>query len=243
MSTKKTSACKHCSECIKCSNHCLAKDIPMFSMLEDAELNKISKLIINKNFEKGKVLFLEGELADTLYIINKGKVKIHKYTKEGKEQILFILSEGEFIGALNLLKSGHYEFNAEVLEDSSICILSKQNFDKILLKNPQITLKILEKIHDRLVLLEDLVQTLSTKDIEARIATLLLTLIKDFGCESEEGIILEIPLSREELGNYVGITRETISRKLTSFQDDGLIELVGSKKIIIKDLSKLKKII
>lgn len=242
MSTNNALACKKCSVCKKCLNKCLAKDIPMFSMLEDTELNKISKLIVNKQFEKGKVLFLEGELADTLYIINTGKVKIHKYTKEGKEQILFILSHGEFIGALNLLKSGHYEFNAEVLEDSSICTLSKHDFDKILLKNPQITLKILEKIHDRLVLLEDLVQTLSTKDIEARIAGLLITLIKDFGSESDEGIVLEIPLSREELGNYVGITRETISRKLTVLQDDGIIELVGTKKIIIKDLSRLKKI-
>ena len=126
------------------------------------------------------------------------------------------------------------------MEDTAVCTLTKEDFDKILLKNPEITLKILEVVHDRLVNLENLIQRLSTKDVESRIIGVLLSLIKDFGKEVNEGILLELPLSREEIGNYSGLTRETVSRTLTSMQESGVIELVGNKKIIIKDIEYLR---
>ena len=140
------------------------------------------------------------------------------------------------------MKKGYSEFNAEALEDVNVCILTKDDFDSIVKKNPEITLKMLEYAHDRLISIENLVQTLSTKDVEARLASLLIGFVKNFGQETKEGIILDMPLSREEMANYIGITRETISRKLTSMQDEGIIELVGNKKIIIKRLEDLKNI-
>lgn len=100
-----------------------------------------------------------------------------------------------------------------------------------------------EVIHDRLISLEDLIQNLSTNDVEVRIASMLLNLAKDFGVEGEDGIIIELPLNREYMANYIGITRETMSRKLTSLQDENVIELVGNKKIIIKNKTYFKDMI
>jgi CRP/FNR family transcriptional regulator len=164
-------------------------------------------------------------------------------TKEGKEQILHILSEGDFIGYLNLLKKGKFDFNAEALEDVSVCLLTKDDFDKILKKAPEISLRILENLHDRLVSLESLVQTLSTKDIEARIATLLRGFAKDFGREENKSIVIDLPLSREEMANYIGVTRETMSRKLTAMEEDKVIELVGNKKVVIKNMEALENLL
>jgi len=119
--------------------------------------------------------------------------------------------------------------------------LTKDDFDKLVKKTPEISLRILENLHDRLVSLENLVQTLSTKDIEARIAGLLRGFAKDFGKEEKEGIVIELRLSREEMANYIGVTRETMSRKLTAMEDEGVIKLIGNKKVVIKDVKALEE--
>ena len=226
--------------CESCSGKYCAKKAPIFSMLADDQLAEITRLIVRRKFKKGQVFFLEGDVSDKFYIINKGKIKIYKYTKEGKEQILYILSEGDFIGDLSLLKKSRIQFNAEALETVSVCILAKDDFDKRLRENPEIALKILENLHDRLISMENLVQTLSTKDIEARIAGLLLNFSESFGVQQNGERVIELALSREEMANYIGVTRETMSRKLTSLQDEGIIDSIGNKKIIIKDMDRLK---
>lgn len=227
-------------ECEKCSGKYCAKKVSIFSILQDEQIIKIADTVIHRKYKKCQIIFFEGDISDKLYIVNKGKIKIFKYTKEGKEQILHILTDGDFIGDLSLLKKGKLDFNAEALEDTAICTLAKEDFDNIIAQNPEITFKILEVVHDRLVNLENLIQRLSTKDVESRIIGVLMSFIKDFGKEDKQGILLELPLSREEIGNYSGLTRETVSRTLTSMQDSGVIEIVGNKKIIIKDIEYLK---
>lgn len=226
--------------CNLCKGRYCANKVSIFSVLTEEQLIKLTEKIVHKNYKKGQILFFEGDISDKLYVINKGKIKIFKYTREGKEQILYILSEGDFVGDLSLLKKDEFKFNAEALEDANICVLTKDDFDGIIKENPEIAIEILQVVYDRIVKLENLIQNLSTKDIEARIAGLLLSFVKDFGVRKGDTIELELPLSREDIANYIGVTRETISRKLSSMQDQGVIDLVGSKKIIIKDIEELE---
>lgn len=224
----------HCT-----GKYCVSK-VYIFSTLKEEAFKKISEIIVTRKYKKGQVLFFEGDVEDKLYIVNKGKIKVYRYNKEGREQILYILSDGEFIGDMSLLKKGNFQFNAEALEDTYICTISKDDFDTIITKNPEITLKIMEVLHDRLMDLENLVQNLSTKDVEVRIASMLKTFAEDYGVKNEKGIMIELPLNREEMANYIGVTRETISRKLTALQDEDIIELIGNKKLIIKDLDYIE---
>lgn len=228
--------------CEGCTGKYCARKAPIFSVLDNDQLAEVMSSIIRRKYKKGQIVFFEGDVSDKFYIINGGKIKIFKYTKEGKEQILYILSEGDFIGYLSLLKKGKFDFNAEALEDVNVCMLTKDDFDKLVKKTPEISLRILENLHDRLVSLENLVQTLSTKDIETRIAGILINFAKEFGREDAKGIVIEMPLSREEMANYIGVTRETMSRKLSSMEDDGVIELIGNKKIVIKDMRLLEEL-
>ncbi len=226
--------------CNLCKGRYCAHKVSIFSVLTEQQLAKLTEKIMHKNYKKGQIIFFEGDISDKLYVINKGKIKIFKYTREGKEQILYILSEGDFVGDLSLLKKDEFKFNAETLEDANICVLTKDDFDSMVKESPEIALEILQVVYDRIVKLENLIQSLSTKDIEARIAGLLLGFVKDFGVYRGDVIELELPLSREDIANYIGVTRETISRKLGSMQDQGVIELVGSKKIIINDIEELE---
>ena len=228
--------------CKKCKGRYCASKASIFSILEEPQLKEITDKINGRSYKKGEMIFFEGELSDKLYVINSGKVKIFKYTKEGKEQILYIVSSGDFLGDLSLLKKDEFKFNAEALEDVNICELTKDDFDKAVKQSPEIALKILEVLYERIAKLENLVQSLSTKDIEARISGLLLGLIKDFGIPEDDIIRLELPLSREDMANYIGVTRETISRKLNSMQEEGIIELIGNKTIVLNDLEYLEEL-
>jgi CRP/FNR family transcriptional regulator len=235
----------HCGtkNCAKCTGRYCAKRVSIFSILEEKEISEVVEKITTRRYKKGQMIFFEGDIADKLYIVSSGSMKIFKYTKEGKEQILYILTNGDFIGDRSLLKRGKFDFNAEALEDSSICTLSKEDFDNVVRSNPDIPIKILENVHDRLLSLENLVQSLGTKDVEARIAALILSFTKNFSSQTKEGVLIDLPLSREEMGNYIGMTRETISRKLTSMQEEGIIELIGNRKLLIKNRELLEELL
>ena len=221
--------------CDRCSNQLCASKVPIFSNLDRGELIEIIKMTGHKAFQKGEDVFLEGMEANTLYIINEGKIKLFKYTKDGKEQIFNILSEGDFFGELNLFKDEEYTFNAEAIAPTKLCSLTKENMRDIILKRPEIALKILGIIGDRLSKLETLAANLATNDVDVRIASLIMELKDKYGYETKEGIEIKLPITREEMSNYTGVTRETISRKLKKFEEDGIIKLVGNKKILIVD--------
>lgn len=216
----------------------------MLSGLDETEIDKISAGVSSRVYKKGETVFSQGERASKLYIVCSGKVKIYKNLLEGKEQILYILSEGDFIGAFNLLKADEFDFNAVALENTQISTLDKSAFDQVMISNPEITLKIFEKAYERIIKAESLVERLSSNNPDAKVIGLLIDLASDFGTKTDDGgILLELSINREEMGSYAGIARETMSRKLQVFHELGVIELIGTKRILIHDMAKLKAMI
>lgn len=203
-------------------------------------MSEITKAVEKRYYKKGEIVFNEGDKSDRLYLITKGKMKVYRFTKEGKEQIIYLMSEGEFIGDLNLIQEDVFSFSATAIENLEVCILKKEDFDKLIYERPEISMKIMQSMYQRVKILENLVQRLGSKDIEERIAGLLLSLIKNFGKPIEKRVELKIPLSREELASIIGSTRETVSRKLSLLQDEGIIDIVGGKKIVILKLEELE---
>lgn len=231
---------KENGSCLICKHRYCAKKVALFSGFADADLAKVLALIQRRSYDKGDVIFREGDLCDRLLIVNGGSMKVFQVSKEGKEQILYILSEGDFIGDLNLLKKDVYRLNATALEETHLCTISKDDFDTLLASYPALYLQVMAYAHDRIKDLENLVQTLTTKDVESRLAVLLNRLALSFGVEKEKGIEIQLSLTREEMANFVGLTRETVSRKLSGMQADGLIELNDNHMILIKDMRAIK---
>ena len=227
--------------CANCSHSLCAKNVPIFSFLSDDELIKIVDMTGHNFYEKGDMLCTQGEKSDTLFIINEGQVKISKLTKEGKEQIVHIFTSGDFFGELSLFSNDEiYTFDAFAISNVKICTLTKQDMDRIIMKNPEISLKLLQVISKRLTQTENLAQNLVTNDVEIRIAFMFLEFGEKYGASVNEGLQINLPINREEMANYVGVTRETISRKLSIFEELGIIGLKGNKVLIIKQIDKLR---
>jgi CRP/FNR family transcriptional regulator, anaerobic regulatory protein len=228
--------------CENCRNKLCAKKIPIFEFLSDIEIAKIVASTGHKELKKGEAICLEGEKSDTLFIINEGQVKLSKITKEGKEQIVHILMNGDFFGELSLFSENErYNFSSYTISNVKLCTLSKRDMDEIIMSNPEISLKILREVTKRLVETENLAQNLATNDAEVRIANMLIDFAEKYGTQSNEGITIKLPVNREEMANYAGVTRETMSRKLGKFENEGIISAEGSKIIIINNMDVLRE--
>lgn len=226
--------------CESCRHQLCTRRVPIFSGLDPSELSNIAALIKKRKYEKNEFILMEGSKPENLVIIEKGMVKVFRYTREGKEQILYIFSEGDFFGEKNLLKEQEATYNAEAMETTHVCMINKKDFQKLLIEYPKIGIKIIEELSSRMDKLEGSIQSMGAKSIEARINGILLDFAARYGRKHPRGILVELPLSREGIANYIGVARETVSRKLSLLHEEGVIEMIGNKKILILDLKSLE---
>lgn len=215
--------------CGSCQHKLCAGRVSLFTSLDNEQLLQVMKLIIHKEYKKGEILLFEGEIRNDLVIVNKGQVKAFRNTVDGKEQILYIFSEGDFFEK-NLLRDQASNYGVEALEETHICIIHKDDFQKLVKEYPDIGLKVMEVLCERLDRLENTIETMGTRTVGARVSSVLLEFADKYGKSSPQGTIIDLPLSREGIANYIGLTRETVSRKMSSMQDEGLIEMIGNKK-------------
>jgi CRP/FNR family transcriptional regulator len=185
------------------------------------------------------MVVMEGEKLENLVIINQGQVKAFKNSTDGKEQILYIFSAGDFFGESSLLQEQEATYSVEALEETKICMIKKRDFRILLKEYPDISLKIIDELSTRIDRLEHSIQNMGTNNVERRIHAVLLEFANKYGKEQESMIEFELPISREGIANYIGLTRETVSRKLNQMQEEGIIEMIGNKKVIIKNKQAL----
>ena len=213
----------------------------LLAFLTDEELARFRYRPQVLIYKKGDKIFSFNDPADFMYIILEGFIKISTYLSDGREQILYIYGEEDFVGAHNLLTEENYIYEARALTKARLLIISKIDFENIMIKNNQVLIKILNQSFRRIRRSEDLIDRLSTQNADMKVAKLLLDLAYDVGIVKKEGVLVEIHLSREELGSYSGIVRETLSRKLSSFEKMGLIKMIGRNEILIKNMKALEK--
>lgn len=229
----------HEDSCLICRHKLCARRVPIFSALGEDELHRVSELIVRKQYAKGELILVDGSDFDSLIILNTGKAKAFRDTADGREQILYIFSEGDFFGEKSLLGKQTATYNVEALLETHVCMIRKSDFRQLLRTNPEIGLKVMEELTGRMDRLENSIEYMGTKTVEARVGAVLLEFAQKYGRNHQKGIMVELPLSREGIANYIGVARETVSRKLNHLQDEGIIEMIGNKKVIIIDRASL----
>lgn len=216
------------------------RKLPLLRHLSVAEFEELAQDIQVRHVKKGEIIFKAGDKSSVLYIVCAGQFKIFSHTVDGREQIMYVYNQGDFVGGLNLLKEHSYVYTGQALEDSIICTMSKPFFDRTCLNNPNVLRQILEKSYDRIRWAEELIARLANTNAGIKVAELLLWMALRYGVKTEEGIRIELNLSREELGSYAGLTRETFTRKLGEFKDMGYIDFSGTKVIIVRQEDALR---
>lgn len=221
------------------TNYDYLKQISIFSKLKEEYLQKIDNISIIRNYAKGKLIFMEGEPGEAFYYIKSGLVKISKDSSDGREHTLHILNEGHVFAEVTLFNNASYPATAEVLEDAQIGIIKNNDLEKLIVENPEISLELIKYLNHRLIEAQNKVRNLALYDTFGRTAQALVKIAEDYGKNTPEGIELDLSISRQELANIVGTTRETVIRVLAAFKKEKSIEL-NKSNIKIKDIEKVK---
>jgi CRP/FNR family cyclic AMP-dependent transcriptional regulator len=203
----------------------MLKNIPLFSSLNDQELDALSKVAVKKTFPKNTILFSEGDRSDSLYVICSGKIKVTINDREGNEVILAMLGPGEYFGEMALLDSEPRSACAITKEPTQLLIFSKNDFMDIFSSNP-IAFNLLKGLITRLREANKKIESLALLDVYGRVARLLIQLAKP----QNQKMVIEDKLTHQEIANMVGSSREMVSIILKELSNGGYITV--DKKLI-----------
>ena len=217
------------------------KYVPIFSELDNETLEKISKLGIRKSFKKDSVVLFEHETGSALFVIVEGKVKVSRVSDDGKEVILTILGDSDFFGEMAILDGLSRSANVTAMEDSELFIIQRSEFLELLHVHPEVSVALLQELTQRLRAADMKIKSLSLKDAEGKVATVILQLADDVGKIKQGTVEIEKLPFQHDLANMAGTSRETISRTLHTFAKKGLVELDGSK-LRIMNYEKFKEL-
>jgi CRP-like cAMP-binding protein len=192
------------------------------------------------DYKKKQVIYAEGQHPNKLYYIQAGKVKIFKTSDTGKELITGLLSAGDFFGHIPLIENVVYEEFAETLEESSIRVIPRKEFEELLTTNQEIALKVIKLLANNIAEKEHQLVALAYHSLRKRVADSLLTLKKKYAKEGNE--LFSMSISREDLANIAGTATESLIRTLSDFKNEKLVKIKDGK-IFLVDERKLQNLI
>lgn len=205
----------------------------------EEELIKLSKERKHRKYKKRDVLFHEGDYPNTLFFIESGKVKTSKMNDEGKEYITSLHGSGDFLGYMSLLQDVDYSETAVALEETEVYLLQKEDFVELIYRNREVASQFMKMLSHNLIEKEQQLLDLAYNTVRKRVADALLLLQEKYKQEQDD--TFTIAISRDDLASIVGTATESVIRTLSSFKEDGMIEIKGSKISII-DAKKLKNL-
>lgn len=219
------------------------RKVPLLQSLSEDDFQKMKSNLIIHEYQKGETVFRSHDPANKMFIVLEGQLKISKIMSDGKEQILYIYTAGDFVGGHNILSGDMYEYSAYALVKTAVLTITENDVMHILKNNNQFLITVLEQSYERIRKAETLIDRLSIISTDAKVAKLLKTLISLYGTEKENGILIKYNITQEELGSLSGISRETMSRKLNQFEEEGILKIVSRGKIIVYKPDELENIL
>jgi CRP/FNR family transcriptional regulator len=217
------------------------KRIFLFADLEAGELERLADIVVPRALRRGETLFFEGEPSDGFFAVADGLLKLYKVAPEGREQVLHLVGPGQTFAEASMFGEGCYPASAEAIQPSELWLVPKGPFLRLLRAEPELALKMLASMAAWLKRLSGLVETLSLKNVEARLAEYLLARAREEGRSTEEGLLLTLDLEKRMVAAHIGTISETLSRTLKKLKEKGLIREEGSQ-ILITDAEGLQEL-
>lgn len=205
----------------------------VFEDLKPEEMAALVQAALRKTYEKGAVIFGQGQGADRMFLIKAGRVKLSKLTEVGHEITLDIRKAGDFLGESMLLEDADYPLTATCLEATLSCGFRKADFERLILENPNIGLQVIKNLSKRIAWLTGRVGSLSCTHLEERLYEVLVNVAREHGERRGAGVAIQFPLTHEELGFLVGAHRVSITKALKSLKKSGKILQTGKTLILL----------
>ena len=213
----------------------------LFAGLTDEDLSGLAGNLGRRVFGRGVVIFHEGSLGETMYIIESGRVRIFVVSESGKEISVNVYGPGEVFGELSVLDGQPRSAGAVALADTVTLTLHRDELLHYLEAHPQVAMSIIRVLSTRLRYTTTYAESLAFLDVYGRVAAKLLELGERYGC-AKDGLEIGLSLTQAELASWVGASRESVNKVLHGLQDQGLIAIRG-RGITLLDRSGLRRLI
>lgn len=210
-------------------------------MLSEQNLKQLKSLAhASEKVPKGTFLFREGQVGDNFFVITSGKFEVSKFTGDGKELLLRLCGKNDVIGELMVFaEKGRYLFNGRSVEDSEALVIKNKAIEEEVLNNPQFALEFLKMITDHFRKQHTKFRDLLLYGRKGALYSTLIRISNTYGVGMKNGVLLDIPITHQDLANFSSTTRESVTRELSDLKSKGIISFKG-RKIIIHRLDYLK---
>ena len=215
---------------------CKIRSYSFCRCLHDDQLKVFSEISAEKEFGDKQTIFLQQGPSRHLYNITKGNIKIYKLLSDGRIQIIGFLYPGDFFGSY---KRGRFNYSAEAIGDVRLCVFKQEILDMYLEKNMNLAKELLHRTSHELTLAQDRIGVLGKMNANERVAKFILNISDQRARIGWQDNPISLPMTRQDIADYLGLTLETVSREITRFKTSNLIKVMSSKQIYIVDKEKL----
>ncbi|MER3428548.1 MAG: Crp/Fnr family transcriptional regulator [Pyrinomonas sp.] len=207
----------------------------LFSDLPQDALRDLAEHAVERRLRRGETLFVAGEEARGLYVIVRGAIRAYRESLSGREQTVHVERAGSTIAEVPVFDDGPHPSNAVAEEDTLVLFIDKRDVKKLCREHPCIALGALKAMAGRLRHTAALIERLSLRGVDQRLAAFLLEEAERYGVRTARGLSVELRLTNQEIAARIGTVREVVSRALARLQRESLIELKGRRLTVLDE--------
>lgn len=210
----------------------LLANIELFQGLTNLELETIWAESIETSFTTGSFLFYQDDPADRIFILKHGRVKLYQLSEDGQQVMMRVMTPGILIAAIGLVEGAVYPVSAEAAEACKVVYWSHETMLNYVERFPKLALNAMKVLAGHVREFQNRYRELATERVERRLARTVLRLANQVGRKTEEGVLLDLPLTRQDLAEMSGTTLYTVSRILSKWESQGLVHAERERILI-----------
>lgn len=216
----------------------LIQNLDMFRSLSDTDQDAILQSANVCRLLEGDAAFKQGQPAEHFYVLLQGRLKVVQVTPEGEQIIVRHVNPGDIFGMARAMRRSHYPASTVAVQESLALFWPASAWDTLMAQSPQFASGAIQTVGERLQDAHSRIRQLSTEEVEQRVARALLRLVDESGKQTEEGIQIDFPITRQEIAELTGTTLHTVSRLLSAWKTQGIVTS-GRRRITVCSLDEL----
>src|SRR5918992_4756877 len=214
--------------------------VDILEPLSREEIDELSRLIPDTHYQRGQVLYTPQERSEALFMLKRGRVRIYRVGSDGREFTLTVVGPGTVFGEMSLTAQRLENAYAEAMDPTIVCKMKRHDLERLVMDKPQVGLKIMSVLSERLSLAEDRMEDIALKEVPARLASCILQLVESEGVVTREGYKIPTRYTHRHLATMIGSKRETVTKAFGLLQQIGAVEL-KRRRIHVRNIEALRR--
>jgi CRP/FNR family transcriptional regulator, cyclic AMP receptor protein len=214
--------------------------VDIFEPLSKEEIGAIQWRHLNTSVEEGEIFFTPMDLCETLFVLQKGRVRVYRATPEGREFTVAVVGSGTVFGEMALTGQRLRNSYAQAIEESEVSAMCRADVERLILDRPRVGLQLIHLLSERLATHETRMEDMALREVPARLANLILLLVENEGLRTPKSYKIPTRYTHQQLGSMIGAKREAVTRALARLRELGAVN-VKRRYIHVEDIETLRK--